>query len=231
MASRILRLHLASLTSPEGGEWPVHGFVILHERAGPILVDSGVGGPEKWLTDWRVVNVSAAQALADHDLLPSDIKIVINTHLHFDHCGQNAVFKHAPFFVQRGELDRARRESKPLLDWFDFAGARFELLDGDTEIAEGVRVIATPGHTVGHQSVLVATGREVGGPSPIDKGDQELMIGDAAYTSHIYEKPDREHLPGGQAADREAWRQSLRHIHELRPGHVHFCHDTKVVHS
>jgi len=221
-APRILRLHLASLTSPEGGEWPVHGFVIQHERAGPILVDSGVGGPEKWLTDWRVVNVAAADALAGHDLVPSDIKIVINTHLHFDHCGQNAVFKHAPFYVQRGELDRARRESKPLLDWFDFAGARFELLDGDSEIAEGVRVIATPGHTVGHQSVMVATGWGVG---------EELMIGDAAYTSHIYEKPDRDRLPGGQAADREAWRQSLRHIHELRPGHVHFCHDTAVVHS
>src|SRR5207237_10521255 len=113
-------------------------------RAAPLRVDSGVGGPEKWLSDWRVVNVSAAQALADHGLLPSDIKIVINTHLHFDHCGQNAVFKHAPFFVQRGELDRARRESKPLLDWFDFAGARFELLAGDTEIAEGGPVKGKP---------------------------------------------------------------------------------------
>jgi len=221
-APRIVRLHLASLTSPEGGGvWPVHGFVILHEKAGPILVDSGVGGPERWLTDWRVVNVSAADALAEHDLLPSDIKIVINTHLHFDHCGQNAVFKHAPFHVQRQELDRARRESKPLLDWFDFAGARFELLDGDTQIAEGVRVIATPGHTVGHQSVMVATGAQ----------GEELMIGDAAYTSHIYRKPDRPELPSGQAADREAWERSLEHIHALRPAQVHFCHDTTVVHS
>jgi len=146
---------------------------------------------------------------------------VINTHLHFDHCGQNAVFKHAPFHVQRQELDRARRESKPLLDWFDFAGARFELLDGDTQIAEGVRVIATPGHTVGHQSVMVATGAQ----------GEELMIGDAAYTSHIYRKPDRPELPSGQAADREAWERSLEHIHALRPAQVHFCHDTTVVHS
>jgi len=220
-APSILRLHLASLNGPDGGTWPVHGFVILHEKAGPILVDTGVGGPEKALTDWRVVNVSAADALAKHDLLPSDIKIVINTHLHFDHCGQNAVFKHAPFYVQRTELDRARRESTPLLDWFDFAGARFELLDGDTQIADGVRVIATPGHTVGHQSVMVATGVD----------GEELMIGDAAYTSKIYEKPDRPQLPRGQAADREAWERSLQHIHELRPAHVHFCHDTAIVHS
>ncbi len=243
-APSILRLHLASLSGPDGGTWPVHGFVILHEKAGPILVDSGVGGPEKVLTDWRVVNVSAADALAKHDLLPSDIKIVINTHLHFDHCGQNAVFKHAPFYVQRSELDRARRESKALVDWFDFAGARFELLDGDTQIAEGVRVIATPGHTIGHQSVMVATGeRGAGGPSPMEQatgvpaeanasvGIEELMIGDAAYTSKIYEEPNRPQLPSGQAADREAWERSLEHIHALHPAHVHFCHDTAIVHS
>ena len=220
-APRILRLHLASLTSPEGsGEWPVHGFVILHEKAGPILVDTGVGGPEKVLTDWRVVNVAAKDALAVHDLSPADVKIVVNTHLHFDHCGQNTVFKHAPFYVQRKELDRARVEAKFLTDWFDFAGARFELLDGDAEIAEGVRVVATPGHTVGHQSVMVAT-----------ESGEELMIGDAAYTSVIYERgASLTKLPSGQAADREAWEHSLEHIHHLHPHSVHFCHDTAVVH-
>jgi N-acyl homoserine lactone hydrolase len=220
-APQLLRLHLASLRDPEGvGEWPVHGFVILHEKAGPILVDTGVGGPEKVLTDWRVVNVAAKDALAAHDLSPADIKIVVNTHLHFDHCGQNAVFKHAPFYVQRKELDRARVESKVLTDWFDFAGARFELLDGDTEIAEGVRVVATPGHTVGHQSILVTT----------EAGD-ELMIGDAAYNVGIYKHPETENLPAGQAADRESWERSLHHIHAMRPGAVHFCHDTRVVHA
>jgi len=95
---RIVRLHLASLRAAEDPsiEWPVHGFVLLHEKAGPILVDTGVGGPQKWLTDWRVVNRSVADALAEHDLSPADIKIVVNTHLHFDHCGQNSVFTHAP---------------------------------------------------------------------------------------------------------------------------------------
>ncbi len=220
-APRILRLHLASLRNPhDNGVWPVHGFVILHERAGPILVDTGVGGPERWLTDWRVVNVRAADALAAHDLIPGDVRIVVNTHLHFDHCGQNSVFRHAPFYVQRAELERARRESKPLTDWFDFAGARFELLDGEAEIAAGVRVVPTPGHTAGHQSVLVTT----------EEGDH-VMIGDAAYTATLYADPERERLPPGQASDRDAWRRSLRQIHELRPAAVHFCHDTAVVHG
>jgi len=134
----IRRLHLASLRGVDGLEWPVHGFVIMH-REGAVLVDTGVGGPDRVLTDWRVVNRTAAEALGDHDLVPGDISFVINTHLHFDHCGQNVVFRHAPFAVQRTELERARRESRWLTDWFDFAGARFELLDGDAEVLPGTR--------------------------------------------------------------------------------------------
>jgi N-acyl homoserine lactone hydrolase len=82
------------------------------------------------------------------DLRLDEYQVVPGIDLHFDHCGQNAVFKHAPFYVQRAELDRARREDSVLSDWFDFMGARFELLDGDAEILPGLSVIATPGHTV-----------------------------------------------------------------------------------
>jgi len=198
----------------------VHGFVVMHPK-GAMLVDTGVGGPERLLTDWRVVNRTAAEALGDHGLVPGDIAFVVNTHLHFDHCGQNAVFRHAPFYVQRSELERARRESRALTDWFDFAGARFELLDGDAEVLPGVRVVATPGHTVGHQSVVV-------------EGDgEEVLIGDAAYTPAIYRHPDAEPggLPPGQAADFAAWSSSLKRIHASLPSHVHFCHHTRVVHS
>jgi len=216
----IRRLHLASLTGADGHDWPVHGFVIMHPK-GAVLVDTGVGGPEKLLTDWRVVNRTAAEALGDHGLVPGDVAFVINTHLHFDHCGQNAVFKHAPFYVQRSELERARLEARFLTDWFDFAGARFELLDGDAEVLPGVRVLATPGHTSGHQSIVV------------DGDGEEVLIGDAAYTPAIYADPDADSsvLPRGQAADSEAWRSSLKRIQTSRPRHVHFCHHTRVVHA
>jgi len=216
----IRRLHLASLTGADGHDWPVHGFVIMHPK-GAVLVDTGVGGPEKLLTDWRVVNRTAAEALGDHGLVPGDVAFVINTHLHFDHCGQNAVFKHAPFYVQRSELERARLEARFLTDWFDFAGARFELFDGDAEVLPGVRVLATPGHTSGHQSIVV------------DGDGEEVLIGDAAYTPAIYADPDADSsvLPRGQAADSEAWRSSLKRIQTSRPRHVHFCHHTRVVHA
>ena len=109
----IKRLHLASLTVA-GRVWPVHGFVVTHPQ-GAVLVDTGVGGPPDVLSDWRVVNRTVADALAEIDMAPGDIDLVINTHLHFDHCGQNAVFTHAACWVQRAELARAKVESPDLM--------------------------------------------------------------------------------------------------------------------
>src|SRR5438309_1903860 len=155
----ILRLHLSQAESSQTRfVAPVHGFVIKHPQAGAILVDTGIGSETERLRDWRLVSVQAGEALAEHGLHPADVKLVVNTHLHFDHCGQNIVFRHAPFYVQRGELERARAEETAVHDWFDFAGARFELLEGDAEVAAGVRVVATPGHTSGHQCVIVDRG-------------------------------------------------------------------------
>jgi len=221
MTLEIKRLHLASLQGLDGSRWPVHGFVVTHP-GGAVLVDTGVGGPQDTLDDWRVVNVSVADALAGLDMSPADIDLVINTHLHFDHCGQNAVFRHAPFYVQRAELDRMRREAVELYDWFGFMDARFELLDGDTEVVPGLEVIATPGHTAGHQCVVARTATD----------SFDLLIGDAAYTPRQYADPDLKagQLPPGQAADVEAWRHSVRRIRSLTPERVHFCHHTDIVH-
>jgi glyoxylase-like metal-dependent hydrolase (beta-lactamase superfamily II) len=222
MSLEITRLHLASLSGADGLDWPVHGFVITHP-GGAVLVDTGVGGPDNVLADWRVVNRSAADALAEIGMSPADIGMVINTHLHFDHCGQNAVFRHAPYYVQRAEHDRARTEARELYDWFDFMNARFELLDGDTEVLPGLSVMATPGHTSGHQSVVVTSAG----------GTTDVLIGDAAYTPRLYREPAPAQLPPGQASDRAAWLASLTRIRSAGSpgGRVHFCHHTDVVHS
>jgi N-acyl homoserine lactone hydrolase len=219
MTLEIKRLHLAGLRGPDGTGWPVHGFVVLHP-GGAALVDTGVGGWPELLSDWRVVNRSAADALAELDLTPADIGLVINTHLHFDHCGQNAVFPHASIYVQRTELSRAEREARDIYDWFDFMNAKFELLDGDTEILPGLSVITTPGHTSGHQSVLVQSG---GGP--------DLLVGDAAYTPRQYTAPERDDLPPGQASDLAAWRESVHRMRSTGAARVHFCHHTDIVHG
>jgi len=210
------RLHLGSVTL-RGDQVPVHGFLILPDRGPAILADTGIGGPEEAIAYWRCVNVSVADALAEQDLIPSDVGLVINSHLHFDHCGQNPVFKHAPFYIQRTELERARVESPELGDWYEFMGARFELLDGDAEIAPGVRVISTPGHTSGHQCVVIDTAE-----------GQQILIGDAAYRVSTYLDRDLDAAADGQAADPEAWDRSLDRVQSLDAAAIHFCHDTGV---
>src|SRR5438552_17592915 len=135
---------------------PVHGFLVKHP-GGAGLVDTGYGTPLELIKDYRPVNASVAEALREHDVDPSDIRWVINSHLHFDHCGQNAVFPQAPFYVQRVEYEGRHRYADTPAEWLEFAGARVELLDGEREIVSGVRVITTPGHTPGHQSVELDT--------------------------------------------------------------------------
>ena len=99
--------------------------------------------------------------------------------------------------------------------------ARFELLDGDTEVVPGISVVTTPGHTRGHQSVVVADA----------DGAAEVLIGDAAYTSAQYLGPADQKLPPGQAADEASWHDSMSRLRALHPTRVHFCHDTAVVHG
>jgi N-acyl homoserine lactone hydrolase len=195
-------------------EWPVHGYVILHDQLGVILVDTGCGGPDEVLRSFKVVNRTVADALADHGLAPIDVTTVINTHLHFDHCGQNPAFAHAPLMVQRSEHERIHRERDEVTDWIEASGMRFELVDGDLALASDLRIVTTPGHTSGHQSVIAATALGT-----------ELFIGDAAYTRSIWTHPEMSNLPDGQAADVEAWHRSLDTLKAVEPEVIHFCHD------
>jgi glyoxylase-like metal-dependent hydrolase (beta-lactamase superfamily II) len=195
-------------------QWPVHGYVILHDQLGVVLVDTGCGGPDEVLRYFDVVNRSVADALADHDLAPIDVSLVINTHLHFDHCGQNPAFAHAPLMVQRTEHERMLRERDEVTEWIEASGMKFELVDGSTELANDLHIMTSPGHTSGHQSVVATT--ELG---------IELFIGDAAYTRRIYESSGMGKLPDGQASDIDVWRGTLSDLKALEPQRVHFCHD------
>ncbi len=194
--------------------WPVHGYVIQHEHLGVVLVDTGCGGPDEVLRHYKVVNRTVADALADHGLAPTDVTMVINTHLHFDHCGQNPAFAHAPLMVQRAEHERILEDRDAVTEWIEASGMTFELVDGSIELAPDLRIVTSPGHTSGHQSVVATT----------DLGT-ELFIGDAAYTRRIWESSGAGTLPDGQAADIDAWRGTLGTLKTLAPERVHFCHD------
>jgi N-acyl homoserine lactone hydrolase len=212
---QIERLDLGHLYI-EDSRWPVHGYVIRHEKLGVVLVDTGCGGPDAVLREYRVVNRTVADALAAHDLAPIDVTMVINTHLHFDHCGQNAAFPHAPMLVQRAEHQRIQRARDEMTDWIDASGMQFELIDGDRALADDLHLIATPGHTIGHQSVIATT------PS-----GTELFIGDAAYTRAVWDRATTSStLPPGQAEDIDVWHRTLAGLRSRSPGKIHFCHDT-----
>ena len=210
----IVRLNLGHIWLSEYPlEIPVHGFLIKHP-AGAGLVDTGYGTPLELIKDYRPVNASAADAIRKHDVDPSDIRWIIVSHLHFDHCGQNAVFPQAPLYVQRAEYERRHRYADTPAAWLDYAGARYELLDGKREIVPGVRVLTTPGHTPGHQSIEIDTAQ---GPA--------LLTGDACWTVNMFDgEPPRE----GMMEDDATFGQSLEKMRRLNPAAVHFCHDNRT---
>ncbi len=96
-----------------------------------------------------------AHRLGELGLLLEDIHILISTHFHFDHAGNHADFGHARILVQRECYEQAIATNAPTRNLFDLPHLRYELVDGDVDVAPGVRLLETSGHTPGHMSVLV----------------------------------------------------------------------------
>ncbi len=165
-----------SLTRNSGGgtalRIPVWAAAV--EGAGHrILVDTGVHDAA-WVSA-NVCECSQAQsetmagALSALGWRAEDVDIVINTHLHYDHCGNNRLFKNADFYVQSAEWLGAmnplpHQRSIYLNELFDKNAVdttRVHLLRGEVKLLDGIVLIATPGHSAGHQSVIVNTERGV----------------------------------------------------------------------
>ena len=128
-----------------------------------ILVDTGVGSLppkyQKFHDVTRSMEEELGYSLQMAGLRPKDVTMVVNTHLHFDHCGNNRMFENSKFLVQTDEIryayypDRFMRVSY-LRDFFDVEGDYLPVR-GKYEIEDGVQVLPTPGHTIGHQSLIV----------------------------------------------------------------------------
>lgn len=134
---------------------PCLGYLVEHLH-GILLVDTGMGSHPEVDAHYRPRRAPLAAALhaAGTDL--ADVGGIVNCHLHFDHCGGNPAFSGRPVFTQRVELELARTVADYTLpELVDTPGARYELLEGEAEIAPGVTIVPTPGHTAGHQSVAV----------------------------------------------------------------------------
>ena len=133
---------------------PCLGYVISHPDA-LIVVDTGMGSHPEVDAHYRPRRLPLDEALATAGVSVADVQCVVNCHLHFDHCGGNPRLGGRPIFTQRVELEAARGPDYTLTELVDAPGLSYELLDGEAEILRGVFVVPTPGHTAGHQSVVV----------------------------------------------------------------------------
>ena len=144
--------------------------VAVYDDDTKIIIDTGVHDVQ-WVND-HVEIFSRAEdeemvAALDRYLgwIPEDIDIVINTHLHYDHCGNNSRFTNAEFYLQRRELEIAyhplsMHRNIYLTSLFDAKAVNYtswRLLDGEYMVAPGLMVFPTPGHSAGHQSVLISS--------------------------------------------------------------------------
>ena len=144
-----INAHLAAELIVEGEKWPVFVWTIDH-RAGRVLVDTG-------MIDVRP-EVDDMSPTPHPENIPRDIACVINTHLHFDHCGGNRLFPGVPIHVQARELADARTlDDYTIRRWVDFDGATYVEHEGEVALLPGIRLLPAPGHTDGHQVVVVET--------------------------------------------------------------------------
>ncbi len=178
---------------------PVYVHVIDHPD-GRVLVDTGMTQLHPAVADMdpRLVPLSEQP---DFDL--ASIDIVVNTHLHFDHCGGNVLFAGKPIYVQRQELEDARgQDDYTIPEWVDAPGVEYVPVDGTLELLPGVRLVPAPGHTRGSQIVVVETGE-----GPV------VIAGDTAVFFAELDEPSTD----GQRLIRELDPEAVWLSHEHQP--------------
>ena len=171
--------------------------LLIEHPSGPILIDTGAGNKEteKFYDIYGIENrgthgpTALEDGLAQIGVKPSDVVMVINSHLHFDHAGGNTAkqadgsiapsFPNARYVMQRGEHEWAthtneRTAASYFLPNFEplRASGQMELVDGDREIIGGIHSVKTPGHTPHHMGLLLES-----------KGERAFYIADLVPTA------------------------------------------------
>jgi N-acyl homoserine lactone hydrolase len=190
----LLHLGQLGLDDPQTGE-PMFNQVpgyLIHTASGRwILVDTGnphalIGADtsEPWmllLCNTRPEDDIVAR-LAELDLTPADIDLLISTHFDFDHCGRHVVFAERGIesLVQRTHLEAARTEPRNDPALWDLPGIRYTAVDGDMELEPGLNLLLTSGHSLGHQSLFVETAS-----GPVILAADAISFGEQIETRHI----------------------------------------------
>jgi glyoxylase-like metal-dependent hydrolase (beta-lactamase superfamily II) len=197
----VRRLLLAEMTCPDfhptpGENVEVFAYLVEHPD-GAVLVDTGVGSDNDFLTrSYRPRIVPLAEALAEHDRRLSDVVALVNSHLHFDAA--------------------ARQPHYTVREWFDFEGAALRIVDGEAEILPGLHLLPTPGHSPGHQSLLVEGG-----------GRRALVGAQAAYTLEEWGKGVDLEVNATQGLE-ESYVASFERLRQLEPDELYLSHDRRT---
>ncbi len=156
---------------------PVYCFLVKHKKVN-VLIDTGFSSNFKETWGKRL---NFYKPLLENDI-PSYLKkiniqidFIINTHLHIDHCENNPYFKNAEILVQKKEFKAACNPK--LYQRYAYPdkipeNLKYRFIDGDFELFNDIKIISTPGHTEGHQSVLLNV-----------NGHNIFIAGDACYSS------------------------------------------------
>ena len=228
-ARDIQRLMLGHYTVPEevakrvapplvGKQIVVTGFLIRHPQ-GPFLFDTGFGkGDDDSTAYYTVVRRDVVEALRPLGVEPKQVKAIANCHMHFDHGGGNFNFPGTTVLAQKAELENVHTKDYTIAaDVVDYPDARIETLDGEGDVAAGLHIVPTPGHTAGHQSLVVETkqGRVV------LAGQAQNFISEYAIAPYARDL----RLRGEPHADYPAW---MDRFAELDPWRVLFAHDLAI---
>ena len=198
----------------------------------PIVVDTGGGSPEQTMERHAVpISQDASEhplaALESLGIDPADVGTVVNTHLHWDHCSNNDLFPNARIVVQKSELAYAMDPFEPNLKvyerlpgmeplWLSSLG-RMTTIDGDEDLAPGVRAVHLPGHSPGSQGVVVSAA-----------GRDWLIAGDCVSCYGNWEGDERaRHIPSAYT-DMGAYMASFGKIERLGCGVIP-SHDFRVI--
>lgn len=144
-----------------------------------VLIDTGVGSkipPQRRERVYPGDYGHLPTAMRAAGVQPTDIDIVINSHLHFDHCGWNTAnvhgaaiptFPNARYYIERGEWEAATHPNErtrtaylaenflPLAE-----SGQLELVDGEHQVTPEIRILPAPGHTEAHAMVVLTSGGE-----------------------------------------------------------------------
>ncbi|MFG3321059.1 N-acyl homoserine lactonase family protein [Streptomyces sp. NPDC048171] len=222
----VLRLDLGHFIRPAeetGGSRPrvepVLAYLVRHER-GLLLFDTGMGHADAGTeAHYRPRRRALPAALSAAGVAPDEITLVVNCHLHFDHCGGNPLLAGRPILVQGVELATARAGGHTFDALVDFPGAVYEELTGEAEVWPGVRIVPTPGHTAGHQSLVVG------------QDDGTVILAGQAHdfaSEFGSDQLAREAALHGTAPPLPEYRPWLDRLADFDPRRVLFAHDCSV---